>query len=281
MEQLRYSFGKKRVLLAVITAVIIIAISFGVKAMLNRNDAGPAKAPESAASDTSTDLNSVEETQKIATSTKEPAGLIASEEVRLNCFLTSVVQQNIENTNSDLDEDAELIRFAFGYRKTNAPDSIVAQEYGGVLCPTLTLEQVNETLNDLFGLTVSPDKKDYSILNDDAEGFHCIFRDSYFWNIPPYPVEKFSFPLRFALVESIDEETCTLYFRLYKINPYAWGEGEAERHVSLVPMMSIFEAERGKKDTKEWILKLGSGKAVLRDLGEDLQLIELETSLNN
>ena len=63
------------------------------------------------------------------------------------------------------------------------------------------------------------------------------------------------------------------------MNPYSWGEGEADRHVPLMPIMSIFDAENRKKGTEEWILKLGSGKAVLRDLGEDLQLIELETSL--
>ena len=38
---------------------------------------------------------------------------IDADVARLNCFLTSIVQQNIVNTQTDLDEDAELVRSLF------------------------------------------------------------------------------------------------------------------------------------------------------------------------
>lgn len=187
----------------------------------------------------------------------------------------SIVQQNITNTSTDLDEDEELIRFVFGYRRANDPESVAEQQYNGVSCRALTLEQVNETLTYYFGKTVSPDREDYSITLDENESFYCVYRDGWFLNVPPYPTEEFSFPIRFALVERVDEETCTLHFRLYQINPYAWGVGEAERHVPILPIMSIFDAERTNDATRDWIARLGKGEAVLRDLGEDLQLVEM------
>ena len=203
--------------------------------------------------------------------------LLSDERVRLNRFLTAIVQENIENTQTDLDEDAELIRFVFGYRRHDDPASVVEKEHGGEVCRTLTLEQVNETLSYFFGKTISPDQEDYSIQIDDSECFCCVFRDGCFWNLPPYPTEEFSFPTRFALVESVDEETCTLHFRLYRTNPYDWGIGEAERHVQVLPLMTIHDTERKNKATKNWIVRMGKGEAVLRDLGENLQLMELSS----
>ena len=171
------------------------------------------------------------------------------------------------------------MRFVFTYRKYYDPASILEQADGGVSCRTLTLGQVNETLTEFFGKNVTPDQEDYSILTGGDKDFHCFFRDGCFWNVPPYPAEEFDFPIRFALVDKIDKENSALHFRLYKMNPYVWDEGDAERHVPLAPMMSYLDAENGNNVTKEWITRIGEGSAIYRDFGEDLQLVELTSSL--
>lgn len=203
-----------------------------------------------------------------------PNGMISLEQARLNCFLTSIVQQNIVNTQTDLDEDAELVRFVFGYRKTNNPTSILEQNDDEKACRTLTIEQVNETLTVLFGKSISPDREDYSIIIDESEGFHCFYRDGVFWNVPPYPTERYPFPIRFALVSRIDEETFTLHFRLYQVNPWIWGEDETERHLGVLPHMSFTDAEGSSV-----ISFLGEGDAILHDFGEKLQLIKMVGSV--
>ena len=219
-------------------------------------------------------------TKRTEPETSPNAGVITMESERLNRFLTGIVQQNIVDTRTDLDEDAELVRFVFGYRRTNEPESVLEEEKDGVSCRILTLEQVNETLTTLFGKTISPDQEDYTIPIDETESFHCVYQDGCFRNMAPYPTEQFTFPIRFALNDKIDEENCTLHFRLYKINPYEWGIGEAERHVSVLPAMSFYDAEHTtNKETKNWIIKIGEGEAVLRDFGDDLQLIEMTGEL--
>ena len=191
--------------------------------------------------------------------------------VRFNYFLTSIVQQDIVNTKTDLDEDAELVRFAFRYRKTNKPASVTEETVDGVTSRTLTLDQVNETLSKLFGKTLSPDREDYSIALENGEVFSCVYRDGSFVNTSPFPTERYSFPIRFALTETINTENCVLHYRLYRINPWIWGEGEAERHVGVMPASSFIEV-----DDWEVITFIGEGNAKLKDLSKDLQLVEME-----
>ena len=164
-----------------------------------------------------------------------------------------------------------------GNQSENRP--LIEENDDGVSCRTLTLEQVNETLDLFFGRTVSPDREDYSILNEEGEGFHCVFRDGCFWNVPPYPTAKYDFPVRFALADKINEKTSTVHFRLYRTNPDSWGAGEAERHVQILPMLSLYEAENGNSATKTWIVKIGEGTAVLSVSGDDLKLVKMTTSL--
>ena len=212
---------------------------------------------------------------------REDRGHISEDRVRLNTFLIPIVQQNIENTDTDLDEDAELVRFAFGYRRDNDAQAIVEQEdENGVICRTQTLEQVNETLAFYLDRKLSPDREDYSILNKDGEGFHCVFRDGCFWNVPPYPAATYDFPVRFCLVDMIDEKNSTVHFRLYRMNPNNWGEGEAKRHLPLLPMFSVYDAESGNPETKSWVSKIGEGSAVLSVSGEKLTLVQMTSSLN-
>lgn len=205
------------------------------------------------------------------------AGVITLENERLNRFLTGFVQQEIENTATELDEDAELVRFVFRYLQTNDPKSVLEKEEGGETWRILTLEQVNATLSKLLGRTITPNREDYSILNDGTEEFHCLYRDGSFRHRAPFHMDQYGFPLRFALVKSVDEESCTLQFKLYKANPLVWEIGEVDRHVPLLPSMSFRDAEAGYGH--DVIIPLGEGEATLRDLGADLQLIEMTTTL--
>ena len=182
------------------------------------------------------------------------------------------------NTQTDLDEDAELVRFAFRYLQYNDRNSVTEQE-GDNPCRILTLEKVNETLNRLLGRTITPDREDYSILSDESEEFHCSFRDGSFLHTPPYHTDEYGYPVRFALVETVDEETCTVHFRLYRANVSAWEVGEADRHIPLLPAMSFLDAETANSATKNWIIRIGEGDATFRDFSKNLQLVEFSAEL--
>ena len=58
-----------------------------------------------------------------------------------------------------------------------------------------------------------------------------------------------------------------------------WGEGEAERHVGVMPTGDVTVAEMKDWNTAGWTTFVGEGDAKLRDFGKELQLIEMEGSL--
>ena len=288
MKDSKRIFAKKHISAA---AAILLALALGTMGMPGcgqapGQDAGAVKTAEpteiAAVTPEPTEIAAVTPeptetpTVEVENTPEGPVGYITSEEVRYNQFLTSIVQQNIENSSIDLDEDAELVRFAFGYMRWYFKGSVIEREEDGVECRILSLEQVNAVLSELFGRTIEPDGDDYSIPEED---FNCTLRDGVFCNTAPFAAEEFSFPVRFALVERIDRETNSLHFRLYRMNPYVWGVGEAERHVPIMPMMSIYEAENGTEETQLWTIRIAEGDAVLRDTGDGLQLVELTTTL--
>jgi hypothetical protein len=228
-----------------------------------------------AAEETTLPVETVDEPEETS---KFVAGVISVSSERLNRFLTGFVQQEVLNTQTDRDEDAELVRFAFRYLQYNDPGSVTEQE-GDHPCRILTLEKVNETLNRLLGRTITPDREDYSILSDESEEFHCSFRDGSFLHTPPYHTDEYGYPVRFALVETVDEETCTVHFRLYRANVSAWEVGEADRHIPLLPAMSFLDAEGANSATKNWIIRIGEGDATFRDFSKNLQLDEFSAEL--
>ena len=228
-----------------------------------------------AAEETTLPVETVDEPEETS---KFVAGVISVSSERLNRFLPGFVQQEVLNTQTDLDEDAELVRFAFRYLQYNDRNSVTEQE-GDNPCRILTLEKVNETLNRLLGRTITPDREDYSILTDESEEFHCSFRDGSFVHTPPYHTDEYGYPVRFALVETVDEETCTVHFRLYRANVSAWEVGEADRHIPLLPAMSFLDAETANSATKNWIIRIGEGDATFRDFSKNLQLVEFSAEL--
>ena len=269
MEDSNQKITPKQWFLIVAAALLLIAGGFGLKSLIYRNaapEAGKTESPAASASIITVDKDKAPGEQMRGTTDPDV--------VRLNYFITSIVQQDIVSTKTDLDEDAELIRFVFRYRKTNQPTSIAEEVIDGVTTRTLTLDQVNETLSKLLDKTISPDREDYSITLENGETFSCVCRGGSFVNTSPFPSERYPFPIRFALTETIDTENCVLHYRLYRINPWIWGEGEAERHVGVMPATSFVEV-----DGWDVITFIGEGDAKLKSLGEDLQLIEMEGSL--
>ena len=295
MERQKGKLSGKKILAVAAAAVLLAAVGFGIEYLVDRGEntpqttedasGGQSPADDAGTSDAGTTAQASEsdttESETERDLSEDPMTMIGAEKERLNRFLTSIVQQEIENTATDLDDDAELVRFAFRYRETNDPESILKTEDGDGPARSLTLTEVNETLDALFGRTLSPDREDYSVMLEEGEVFRCVYRDGRFLNTPPYPAEEFPFRIRFALVESVDEETCTLRFRLYQVNPNEWGIGEALYHLPLLPLLHLREAENLKGEQKRWITRIGTGVAVLRDLGTDLQLLEMTTTLLN
>lgn len=304
VSQSKHRFGWKQGLSAAAAVALLVAGGFGVKALLSRGS-GTAASPASSAEDPAysdtvktepvhtildTEAESeapetlvpTEATEETPENTRHVLGELDDESLRFNQFLTGFVQQGIVNTNTDLDEDEELVRFVFRYRWYNDKKSVLEEEDGDILCRTLTLEEVNETLSSLLGRTITPDREDYSIVDDtalseaaeDNEQFTCFFHDGRFWYYPPFYTYEFGFPLYFALVDGIDEENCTVHFRYYRVNPYNWEVGEADRHVPLLPMMTFLDADKNAD-----MLRIGMGEATLRDFGEDLQLVEFSIEL--
>lgn len=286
MMQFKHAVLWKQGLASALTIVLLLAAGCGAESgnAEKRSTAAPDSTAVTAAATQPTEAPQqteapIIETENEATepTMKQVIGVISDENKRFNQFLTGFVQQEIGNTKTELDEDAELVRFVFRYLQTNDPDSVLEQEDGGKPCRVLTLEQVNETLNTLMGRTLTPDREDYSILVDGAEEFHCRFQDGRFVHTQPYHTFAYGFPLRFALVEKVDMESNTLYFRLYRVNPISWEPGEADRHIPLLPLFTIASAELNHD-----IARIGTGVAVLRDLSEEnLQLVEFETDFQS
>jgi hypothetical protein len=289
MKHFKHTSWRKQLLAAALAAVLLLAAGCGAVSDTREGTGAEqsaataaetrsteqAAAPVQSAAAPESEVPSTEETERSPAATKPVLGVISEENERLNRFLTGFVQQEILDTRTELDEDAELLRFVFRYLQYNHPELVGEQEDGGTPCRTLTLDQVNETLNGLLGKTLAPDRTDYSILSDGTEEFHCVFHDGVFWHSAPYYSFSYGFPLFFALVDRIDAESDSVHFRFYKLNPQEWEIGEADRHVPVLPAMSFRDAERGPE-----IIRIGEGDAVLRDLNEtDLQLVEFAIKL--
>lgn len=289
MKHFKHTTWRKQLLAAALAAVLLLAAGCGAVSDTREGTGAEqsaataaetrsteqAAAPVQSAAAPESEVPSTEETERSPAATKPVLGVISEENERLNRFLTGFVQQEILDTRTELDEDAELLRFVFRYLQYNHPELVGEQEDGGTPCRTLTLDQVNETLNGLLGKTLAPDRTDYSILSDETEEFHCVFHDGVFWHSAPYYSFSYGFPLFFALVDRIDAESDSVHFRFYKLNPEKWEIGEADRHVPLLPAMSFHDAEGGPE-----IIRIGEGDAVLRDLNEtDLQLVEFAIKL--
>ncbi len=289
MKHFKHASWRKQLLAAALAAVLLLAAGCGAVSDTREGTGAEqsaataaetrsteqAAAPVQSAAAPESEVPSTEETERSPAATKPVLGVISEENERLNRFLTGFVQQEILDTRTELDEDAELLRFVFRYLQYNHPELVGEQEDGGTPCRTLTLDQVNETLNGLLGKTLAPDRTDYSILSDGTEEFHCVFHDGVFWHSAPYYSFSYGFPLFFALVDRIDAESDSVHFRFYKLNPQEWEIGEADRHVPVLPAMSFRDAERGPE-----IIRIGEGDAVLRDLNEtDLQLVEFAIKL--
>ena len=270
MKESKHSFGWKQLLCVALAAALLIAGGFGLKAMLSR---GSARNPEAAGNAPLAGNGSQLDQNAGEAGVTEPSwnhllGKVDAEESRMNIYLTAFAQQGIENLETDLDEDAELLRFVFRYRTANDAKSVLEQEENGETVRVLTLDQVNETLTKLLGRTLSPDQEEYSVESDGKAVFRCEYRDGCFRQVSA-DFDTDEDILRVAKVESYDAETGALRFRVYKILPANWIDWEV--HIGLLPMIRFDEFEGDKRDIAA---KIATGDAVLRELDGELRLTE-------
>ena len=269
MEQSKHTFGWKRLLCVALAAALLIAGGFGIKALLSR---GAARDAEAAAAGNGSQLDrNAGEAGAAEPSWNYMRGEVDPEESRMNIYLTVFAQQGIENLETDLDEDAELVRFAFRYRQANDAKSVLEEEENGETVRVLTLEQVNGTLTKLLGRTVSPDREDYSVMSDGETVFRCAYKDGCFRQISP-DADADEDILRVAKVESYNAKTGALRFRVYQILPANWIDWEV--HIGLLPMTRFDEFEGDKRDIAT---KIATGDAVLREVDGELRLLDYET----
>lgn len=266
MKESNHSFGWKQLLCVALAAAILIAGGFGIKALLSR---GSARGAEAAAAGNGSQLDqNAGEAGAAEPSWNYMRGEVDPEESRMNIYLTVFAQQGIENLETDLDEDAELLRFAFRYRSANDAKSVLEQEENGETVRILTLDQVNETLTKLLGRTLSPDREEYSVMSDGETVFRCAYKDGCFRQVSP-DADADEDILRVAKVESYNAETGALRFRVYQILPANWVDWEV--HIGLLPMIRLDEFEGDRRDIAA---KIATGDAVLREVDGELRLME-------
>ena len=258
VKQTKRRFGWKEGLSLAAALALVVLGGFGVKRLLDRGPAARQGSP------------SVQSSQIITEATYGPAvleTLEGAEREEISRFLTVFAQQGIENLDSDLDEDAELIRFAFIYRRLHDPESIAYQLQDEQLTDTLSPEQVNETLTRLLGKTVTPDENaNYDLLRSEPLGGHCSYHDGCFWQEPSGEDQL----LRFALAEQRDCGSGTLFFTVYAVNRYNWPTVELEP----LPGLGREEAETLVREGK--LTKCFYGAALVEQTGDGYRLLSYE-----
>lgn len=287
VKQTKHAFGWTQGLAVAAAVAVLVLGGFGVKKLLldpldqpsdpsaNLNaSSSPYKATSEAIHTTENVVIHTEaDTTALPSDTTKNNGDTNAEIQKVNRLLTCFAQQGIESSQSDLDEDAELVRFAFQYRQINDPKSIVEQEDGDIPTRTLTLEQVNETLSKLLGTTISADRDDYSIVNSDNEGFYCFFHDGIFWFYPPYENRL----ERFVCVDSYDPENNSAAFHVYFVTADFYGRYP---NVDYFLMPSFCKSDVDSLVADGSIKTVQAGSAVVKMVDGDFQLVEYVTSSN-
>ena len=254
VKQRKHAFGWKEGLSLAAALAIVVLGGFGVKKLLDRGPAARQGSP------------GAQSTTEYVHGPEEMLPLEGAEREEINRFLTAFAQQGVENLDTDLDEDAELIRFAFIYRRIHDPESIVYQLQDDQLTDTLTPEQVNETLARLLGKTVTPDENaNYDLLRSEPVGGHCSYHDGCFWQEPSGEDQL----LRFALAERGSADG-RVSFTVYGVNLYNWPGPGFE--LDPLPGLSREEAETLVREGK--LTRCFYGDARLERSETGLRLLE-------
>lgn len=264
VKQSKHAFGWQQGLSLAAALGIVVLGGFGLRRLLAR---GPAAQPgqESGAAQTERVTAQTESVQKLT----EPEALSDQEQERLNRFLTVFAEQSIAELGTDLDEDRELVRFAFVYRRIHDPETISYLPEGEQLTDTLTPEQVNETLTQLLGRQVEPrEGARYDLPGTEEEGGYCSFHDCRFWDSPAH----WDYLPRFALAENWDPAAGMVNFRVYALELYHWPGADLEP----LHALSVPEAEALSKEGK--LRLLSQGQARLEETETGLRLLEYSTS---
>lgn len=260
----KHAFGWKEIASLAAVLVLLVLGGFGVKRLLDRGGLQPGQ----------TDLpGQTVATEQIPRDTNDVVELYCEpitgeEQETLSRFLTCFAQQGVESM-EDLDEDAELIRFAFIYRRIYDPESIPVQpDADGALWDTLSPEQVNETLSKLLGSRVNPTEgADYSLLRSEPVGGRCSFHDGYFWQEPSGGDHLLRFALATHYLNDSPSIERYVLFTTYEVNLLFWPNAALDT----LPALTEEEAEALVREGK--LKSLGKSTASLLRFTDSCQLL--------
>lgn len=266
VKQSKYPFGWRQALSLAAALALLVLGGFGVKRLMDRG--GLQLGQTGAPGQTGASEQIPRDTNDVVWLGWEP--ISGEEQEPLSRFLTCFAQQGVESM-EDLDEDAELIRFAFIYRRIYDPESIPVQRNDdGELWDTLSPEQVNETLTKLLGKTVTPrEGADYSLLRSDPVGGRCGFHDGYYWQEPSGEDHLLRFSLATDALNSRDSGRLEVMFTTYEVRLLYWGNGD----LYPLPGLSTEEAEALVQEGK--LKALGTSVAEILETGDGYRLLGL------
>lgn len=221
LKEKKHAFGWKEGLCLAAVLVLVVLGGFGLKRLLDRNSS---LIPGESGTVQTAPIPQSSETP-VSSTEPRPTGfdpVPETEWAEMSRLATALAQQGIIDLDSDLDEEYELISFAHIYTKIHQYADIVFRDGGDGSYETLTLEQVNGTLDRLFGKTVSPaEDTDYTLQRGENYAQHESFRDGCFW----WPAADGEIRTRFAVLSAVinaTEQDYTLAFEVFEADLNRW-----------------------------------------------------------
>ena len=214
-------FGWKQGLSIAAAVAVVVAGGFGVKRMLDRQQAKNIEGSEAVSTVT---LPSPDKETELPTETDStPVELTPELQAKANTFLTWFAEQGITELDPQNADTYTLVSFAHLWYKINQRDAIEYRAADEGSYETLTLAQVNDLLDRLMDTTVEvPEGTDFTEQRGDNYALHEVYRDGRFW----FPAAEGDQHNAFAVCEAIrynTDGTMTLEYRVYEpVDPWSW-----------------------------------------------------------
>ena len=252
VTQRRSRFGWKEGLALAAALAVVVLGAFSAKRLLEKSRP-----------------NATDPTQALETTheprTQEWTPLEFEERQEISRFLSFFAMQNFTDYPQGVTEDsygfddpdqhpgidyAELVHQAFVWRRNYDPESITVREYEGELWDTLTLDQVNETLERILGKRV---KAPQSL----SSYFPVFYRDGCLWDTPLEGDSSFAFAVAAQSLPHTNPNRRYVSFTVYKLRYELWGE------IDLNPLPALSDEELFALLAEEKITAAQSGIALL------------------
>lgn len=280
LKQSKHAFGLTQVLAVAASVTLLVLGGFGIKKLISVSLNHVPKSSTSITTSVDSSMTTNEATQE----TPPPVNEYDTEKQELSRFLTTFAALHIENSRTDLADDAALVHFAFQYRSAHDSASIhyVSEPFDNKFRYSLTLEEVNETLSTVFGKQLSPvEGGKYSLKHTDPYDSYdlslispCIFHDNQFW----FETIEEGDDNTVAIVDSISPEDNTAAFTVYRVN-LIFFVLYPNVEVSSLPACSVNDVDTFVSEGA--LTKTRKGTAVVETLDTGYQLVEYATEASN